>query len=437
MARDGTGRKIARSVTSCAECLAWGLTYCPGRLPGLLQLRRPLPRPRRRVRRLPAASCRSRRGTAACAGARPGTTAPRRPADARSAVVLAPWLPRVRHHQLFFAGMDQQARRAEGAAPPLRREGPPAQAAATGGRPARHRRHPAGAVRCPRPPGTTARCGSTCGRGTRAGQSVAGLGLAPGPLAGRDPRLAARHPAWHAAGPGHAAVRPPRRRGHRRVRRARGRPPAQHQQPQRHRDPGHDGNRGRGPPGPVRHAGWMPSSTGLAAGLARETRRWAITLHDGGPAHPGTLPRTPHTAYLRAARSALLAWSARHDHLREITRDDVLAYLADLYGDERRVGGQRAAVAVHLGEEDRRDLPQPGDPDQARQARTPGLAAADRRATRRRGRRGEHSAGAPVPGPGRRARGQAGRDPGAAARRRRPRQRTAAPGRQPTGRWAS
>ena len=30
MARDGTGRKIARSVTSCAECLAWGLTYCQG-----------------------------------------------------------------------------------------------------------------------------------------------------------------------------------------------------------------------------------------------------------------------------------------------------------------------------------------------------------------------------------------------------------------------
>ena len=30
MARDGTGRKVARSVTSCAECLAWGLTYCQG-----------------------------------------------------------------------------------------------------------------------------------------------------------------------------------------------------------------------------------------------------------------------------------------------------------------------------------------------------------------------------------------------------------------------
>ena len=115
--------------------------------------------------------------------------------------------------------------------------------------------------------------------------------------------------------------------------------------------------------------GWLDAKlAGLAAGLARETRRWALALHDGGPR---TRARSPHTAqaYLRAARPALLAWSARHDHLREVTRDDVLAYLADLYGHERRMAVMRAAVAVHLGEEDRRDLPQPGDPDQARQAR--------------------------------------------------------------------
>ena len=114
---------------------------------------------------------------------------------------------------------------------------------------------------------------------------------------------------------------------------------------------------------------WLDAKlTGLAAGLARETRRWALTLHDGGPR---TRARSPHTAqaYLRAARPALLAWSARHDHLREVTRDDVLAYLAGLYGARAARGGRRAAVAVHLGEEDRRDLPQPGDPDQARQAR--------------------------------------------------------------------
>jgi len=81
---------------------------------------------------------------------------------------------------------------------------------------------------------------------------------------------------------------------------------------------------------------WLDARlTGLAAGLARETRRWAVTLHDGGPR---TRPRSPHTAraYLRAARPALLAWSARCDHLREVTRDDILGYLAGLYGYERR-----------------------------------------------------------------------------------------------------
>jgi hypothetical protein len=83
--------------------------------------------------------------------------------------------------------------------------------------------------------------------------------------------------------------------------------------------------------------GWLDAKlTGLTAGLARETRRWALTLHDGGPR---TRARSPHTAqtYLRAARPALLAWSACHDHLREVTRDDVLAYLADLHGHERRL----------------------------------------------------------------------------------------------------
>jgi integrase len=40
-------------------------------------------------------------------------------------------------------------------------------------------------------------------------------------------------------------------------------------------------------------------------------------------------------AYLRAARPALLAWSAGYDHLREVTRDDVLGYIAGLYGHER------------------------------------------------------------------------------------------------------
>ncbi len=80
---------------------------------------------------------------------------------------------------------------------------------------------------------------------------------------------------------------------------------------------------------------WLDAKLdGLAAGLAGEARRWALALHDGGPR---TRARAPATAqsYMRAARSALVAWSARYDHLREVTRDDVLAHVAGLYGHER------------------------------------------------------------------------------------------------------
>jgi hypothetical protein len=64
---------------------------------------------------------------------------------------------------------------------------------------------------------------------------------------------------------------------------------------------------------------WLDAKlTGLAAGLARETRRWAVTLHDGGPR---TRARSPDTALT---------------YLREVTRDDVLGHIAALHGYERR-----------------------------------------------------------------------------------------------------
>ncbi|MEU3371696.1 hypothetical protein ABZ734_14670 [Streptomyces sp. NPDC006660] len=40
-------------------------------------------------------------------------------------------------------------------------------------------------------------------------------------------------------------------------------------------------------------------------------------------------------AHLNAVRPALLDWSARYDHLREVTRDDVLAHVKPLHGRER------------------------------------------------------------------------------------------------------
>ncbi|MFF4575870.1 hypothetical protein [Streptomyces sp. NPDC001410] len=74
---------------------------------------------------------------------------------------------------------------------------------------------------------------------------------------------------------------------------------------------------------------------GFAAGIRRETERWNRTLRDGGPR---TRPRDQATvwAYLNAVRPALLDWSTRYDHLREVTRDDVLTHVKTLHGHERR-----------------------------------------------------------------------------------------------------
>jgi hypothetical protein len=109
VARDGAGPKIARSVTSCAECVAWGWTYAQGVCLACYNFAA-----RNRVtndcagcgRRLPLKKgycrlcwCQARADRDALA------------ADARSAVVLAVWLPQVRQHQLFFAGMDQRRAR--------------------------------------------------------------------------------------------------------------------------------------------------------------------------------------------------------------------------------------------------------------------------------------------------------------------------------------
>jgi hypothetical protein len=41
-------------------------------------------------------------------------------------------------------------------------------------------------------------------------------------------------------------------------------------------------------------ASWLDAKlTGLTEGLAGEARRWAVTLHDGGP-RPGHAPPAPH-----------------------------------------------------------------------------------------------------------------------------------------------
>jgi hypothetical protein len=72
----------------------------------------------------------------------------------------------------------------------------------------------------------------------------------------------------------------------------------------------------------------------LAPAIATQVRRWTRVLRDGSPRRA---PRRPLTAvgYIMTARPALLTWSRDHDHLREITRENVLAYLELLRGDAR------------------------------------------------------------------------------------------------------
>ncbi len=63
---------------------------------------------------------------------------------------------------------------------------------------------------------------------------------------------------------------------------------------------------------------------GLAPGIGCEVEAWLRTLHDGGPR---TRARNQGTVwnYLNAVRPALAVWSGCYQHLREVTRDDVVA----------------------------------------------------------------------------------------------------------------
>ena len=80
---------------------------------------------------------------------------------------------------------------------------------------------------------------------------------------------------------------------------------------------------------------WLENKLdGLAPGIGTEVGGWFRVLYEGGPrsaAHHVTA-RT----YLNSARPALIEWSSRRTHLREVTRDDVLAHTDPLVGNERK-----------------------------------------------------------------------------------------------------
>lgn len=73
---------------------------------------------------------------------------------------------------------------------------------------------------------------------------------------------------------------------------------------------------------------------GLSPGIRADVEAWLRTLRDGGPR---SRPRGITTVYnhMLNIRPALLDWSGRYDHLREVTRDDILDALGDLHGSRR------------------------------------------------------------------------------------------------------
>jgi hypothetical protein len=255
-------------------------------------------------------------------------------ADARSAVVLASWLADVRHHQLFFADMDS-------------RHAAPRTLARRRGAKGRPRKPPPAPAGQPRPSGiqlalfdpVPARDYQEVRFDLRHGQAPANPWLA---WALHLAHVAGEARGWH----------PVTRRGMQRVlvTLLAGHHDSEvvaasagHEVAGRHSISSHNVTEILTAMGivaddrPDLFTIWLDARiSDLAPGVAREARRWAVTLHDGGPR---TRPRTPDTArtYLRAIRPALLAWSARYDHLREVTRDDVLGYLADLHCHDREL----------------------------------------------------------------------------------------------------
>jgi integrase len=73
---------------------------------------------------------------------------------------------------------------------------------------------------------------------------------------------------------------------------------------------------------------------GLAEGIGQEAKSWLRTMRDGGPRSSARSLETVW-CHMNNVRPALVDWSQRYDHLREVTTDDIQAILSGLHGTRR------------------------------------------------------------------------------------------------------
>ena len=73
---------------------------------------------------------------------------------------------------------------------------------------------------------------------------------------------------------------------------------------------------------------------GVAGGIRRDAERWLRTLKNGSSRSRPRSIATVHS-HLGKALPALLDWSARYHHLREVTRDDIQDHVRPLRGSQR------------------------------------------------------------------------------------------------------
>lgn len=331
-ARDHDGTKTPRTVTSCADCLAWGLTYAQGICLACYNFAA-------RSRQHPVGACaacgrvtRLKKSYCRLCWCQARDERERLAVDARSAVMLAPYLDGIRWQQLFLSISD-------------RRLPPPRTAPRRYG--AKGRPLKAAPPRAARPVSTWLQPVLLPPGPRDYLNAVVDLRTGPPP---DSPWLAWALHLAHTI----AETRGWRPTAQRAMQRVLVRLLAGHQEPDliRASDIGAltaqyfinldhvveilaamdvlDDDR---PPGLENLM--AAKIAGLPDNWRRDLLTWARLLRDGGPRSRARDEQTVR-AYLGVAANAAATWPQR-GHLREVVRDDVLAYLGTLRGTRREI----------------------------------------------------------------------------------------------------